>query len=79
MPGTCVSSEWIFQSGLASICEDRYLPDFTNFWLKMSPFRFWLAGQGKLGGCLIYILQLEKNQVAGVLGVNSAICYIPVN
>jgi hypothetical protein len=53
-------------------------PDFTHFWQMMSHFRFWLAGQGKVGGCIICILQLGKNQVARSLSVNSANCYISV-
>jgi hypothetical protein len=45
------------------------------FWWKKSNFRFWLVKLGELGGFLICLFKLEKNQVTRVLRVN---CYISV-
>jgi hypothetical protein len=60
----------------ASISEDRYLP-----WFQISGERRPTSDfdwQGKLGGCLIRLLQLEKNPVARGLMMNSATCYTSV-
>lgn len=49
------------------------VPGFTKFWRKTTLFRFWLTG---MWSCIICILQLEKIQVARVLGLNSGTCQL---
>jgi hypothetical protein len=76
IPRARVSLETILFRGVqAAFLRIGISPDFTNFWLKASLFRFWFAGLSKLGSSLSCILHLEKNQVARVLWVNSATCY----
>jgi hypothetical protein len=62
----------------ASISEDRHLPLVYKFLAKNALLSILLAGLGELGGCLICTLQLEKNQVARVVRVNSATCCMSV-